>query len=550
MVTSALLLALSVGPALPARLSGVVVDRAGNPIAGAAVLAQGWPGRAAASTDAEGRFSLAPPLGGPAWLFVHKDGYRFHGQPLTGGTVTLTRRSEKPAAVLTTLPPALPLEKRQALARAAASPEIEAGLKSRIEPERAFYLKHLARLDPARALEELGRMPLSRDWDGTVRVEVARSLLAEDVEEAQAAAQSADSPMARAIFHVHLHDHYPPARRAVRRKALDEARTALRGEANVDPSLVWKARIARRYLKLGDREQAAKLFAECQATARKLPLVGLGGSALGAFAVELGRFDRRAAMTILEGLGGSERFHYSASLFLALAPSDPHRAEMVLQSMRRKWPRAPVPWLAEACAAMAVRHLPRARRLAELARGPEERAWALAAMAEKLAKPSPREALRLLDEAFDLLSREAETERFHALAPAALMLLPIAEAIDPGLVPELMWRSLSFYPPARTKPPESFRTEATTPAVLAAVLARYDRDLARRYLRHAEMLHPRDRIVLLATCWVDPERGADLVKTLGADGLSAARILRGAHDHVAIALQPYLQTGLRRQRDD
>src|SRR5262249_40862555 len=142
------LLVFAAGPAAPARLEGVVVDRAGKPVAKASVIAQGWPERALATTDERGRFSLRTPLRGPRLLCVSKAGFRSHGQPMAGGKIVLTRRTEKPTGKMRTLPPALPLEKRQALVGRLMKKEFDEAVKSGKE-DAASVLKILARTDPA-----------------------------------------------------------------------------------------------------------------------------------------------------------------------------------------------------------------------------------------------------------------------------------------------------------------------------------------------------------------------------------------------------------------
>src|SRR6185312_332513 len=62
----------------------------------------------------------------------------------------------------------------------------------------------------------------------------------------------------------------------------------------------------------------------------------------------------------------------------------------------------------------------------------------------------------------------------HDPAAVAAALLPVAERIDPKLVPELFWRAISFHAP---RPGVEIRSDA----VFALLLARYDRPLARAF---------------------------------------------------------------------
>src|SRR5262249_23516241 len=78
-------------------VQGRVLDPQGKPVAEARVSFAGERRRAAAATDAAGRFRLPDVADGPGFLFVEKTGFRFHGQPARAGgalEVVLVRRAE------------------------------------------------------------------------------------------------------------------------------------------------------------------------------------------------------------------------------------------------------------------------------------------------------------------------------------------------------------------------------------------------------------------------------------------------------------------------
>ncbi|MBY0230626.1 MAG: carboxypeptidase-like regulatory domain-containing protein, partial [Gemmataceae bacterium] len=145
-----LLLFAAAGP-VPATLQGVVVDRAGKPVAGAVVVAQGWLRRSETKTDKEGKWALRAPLGGPTVLYVSKEGFRFHGQEAGSGTVTLVRRTEKPAHSMGALPPLLDEKRRRAILREVIDHEAAQPVKKGHEAFCWLALRKLAVIDPARA---------------------------------------------------------------------------------------------------------------------------------------------------------------------------------------------------------------------------------------------------------------------------------------------------------------------------------------------------------------------------------------------------------------
>jgi hypothetical protein len=82
---TALLLAALPGPASPQTLAGLVIDRMNEaPVGGAVVSLMGRDGarRAEALSDADGRFTIAPPWAGEFYLVVHRYSYADLRSPL------------------------------------------------------------------------------------------------------------------------------------------------------------------------------------------------------------------------------------------------------------------------------------------------------------------------------------------------------------------------------------------------------------------------------------------------------------------------------------
>jgi hypothetical protein len=491
------LLVFAAGPAVPARLEGVVVDRSGKPVAKAAIIAQGWPERALATSDERGRFSLRSPLGGPALLFVSRAGFRFHGQVMGGGKIVLTRRTEKPTGKMRTLPPLLPLEKRQALVGRLMKKEFDEAVKSGKE-DASRVLKLLARTDPARLIEALEKKPLTPWYDGYVRREAVKHVAVIDFDEALALAESVKDPGFRCACLMDLHDLLPEAKKAERRKLLASALVACKGVTGNDHRIIDLAWLGRRYLALGDRKKAVALFKEGHVIAKELPTAGWAGYARAAFAVNLALVDQEGAPALLKGLKEAfEVTRHNANLAERVAALNPGLSEKMLRTAYSGGLSGQERTVSLVCARMVTADPKRARKLAdEVSAG---RAMVLAAMAQGLAA-SPEKALPLLDEAFDMLGKSR-----HPNNPAnALLLLPIVEKVDPALVPEFFWHALSLH-----------RSDIQTNGhVLALGVARYDRALGRALRTRARRALAEDtdgsRHTLLAAAQIDPPRALAL----------------------------------------
>jgi hypothetical protein len=137
-------------------------------------------------------------------------------------------------------------------------------------------------------------------------------------------------------------------------------------------------------------------------------------------------------------------------------------------------------------------------------------------MALAVADRDKPQATAWLREAFDKLSQIAagsmalNSPRDPAAVAAAL--LPVAERIDPTLVPELFWRAVSFHSPRAG-------AEIRNAAVLALLLARYDRPVARTFLDpladRALTSGETDLAPLIATLAIlDPFRAVRLIEEL------------------------------------
>ncbi len=112
-------------------IEGRVVDRQGQPVAGAVVRQSGdGPMPTETVSDEQGRFRLPGVIEGPALVFAAKEGFRF-GYRWRSTTDRIRPRScsrgptEPPAVVYHSLPPVLPVEEGKVLARRLILPPTE-----------------------------------------------------------------------------------------------------------------------------------------------------------------------------------------------------------------------------------------------------------------------------------------------------------------------------------------------------------------------------------------------------------------------------------------
>jgi hypothetical protein len=523
-------------------VTGRVRDRQGKPVAGARVFRADGRQHAEATTDAEGRFTLKTAFSPPGFLFVEKAGFRFHGQRCDRPEkfeVTLTRRDEPAKQRLTTLPPALPRAERKALAARLLEPSLGDVLKKGTDDARLRPLKALAKLDAGRLLEELQKRPYKDVWrDGYVRRAAVEGLLAESPEEARTVADSIKDPGFRSMTYLDLYDALPAGKKAEKLALLNQAVVHSRAIKGNDHRIIQLAWVAKRYWALGEKARATKLLREGQAVAKELPTAAWAGYARGAFAEDLGLIDVPGALALMTDL--KDPFEYArhhGNLAHKLGGINPAEAERVLDLIgkRDSGPGGSQRdrYAVRVCHRMAAVDLPRARKIAAGIKDAHERARAHGVMAQALARSRPKEALKLLDEAFAVLAKHVASgnDRFNSLWSASVvagLLLPAAEQIDPTLVPEFFWRALSL----RGRPQDRGNEDATglqaaEGGALALVLARYDRGVALALVEESAQRRQQDSFrrphYLQAAALADPRRAVALVGQMDGQGKDSAR---------------------------
>jgi Carboxypeptidase regulatory-like domain len=457
-------------------LTGRVVGRQGNPIANVEVFQSGdGPERTAVKTDAEGRFALGGFPQGPVFLFARAEGYRFHGQLIktivSDITVELTRTGEPPARPMKKLPDPIPLEESRALAHRLLDPWWQAAVAKGDEGSKYFVIRFLIPADPIGALEKVGAVKFPTEKSQSViQGLIARALARRDFEEAETVAESIVDAGAHAGTLARMADLVPNTERQ-RKLALLE-RATIQAKATTDPSdrVYQLGQVASRLYELGEVDKAKALCAEGLRRAKESNDQSFRRRS---FLALLARLDLPAALDLARP-HAQERPYGSlmiGSIAFGLAWDNPAEAQRFLSQYppehARDWLTPTVTWK------IATLDPVRARQLVESLRGdpdhPEHQiCLALGAKGrdETIARQAIQEGLRGLDR---LMPAEA-----LRVSQTAERLLPIAEAIDPGLVPELFWRAIAArYPSGNPR-----RLDKSLPSYPIRFLCWYDRDVA------------------------------------------------------------------------
>jgi RNA polymerase sigma factor (sigma-70 family) len=527
-------------------VEGRLRDRRGKPVAEAKVThVDHRMQRRQTTTDADGRFHLPGTPDGKSLLLVEKAGWRFYGQFLDASTtpldLVLTRAEEPGGPALKTLPFALTQQERRTLAGRVLEPYVQRVLTNGDDSNKSRALEVLARIDPARVLELIEKKTIKNSWyQDYLRRAVAQQLLLENPDEALTVVNAMSDSGFRATGHLDVYDALPETQRTRKLDVLGQALLHTRNIQDASHRVVHPGPIARRYLDLGETERSTKLLREGAAVAQKLPTMAWAGYARGAFAEDLALIDLPAALELTKDLKDPHEYHrHHGNIAHKLAGKKPAEAERILGMIQK--PHGPASsgpggppveyrgapsdtWAPRVCYRMAPVDLERARKIADQISQDELKAQAYGVMALALAKSQPAQATQLLRQAFTVLQQLVESKKdqfngLHGAASIAGSLLPVAEQIDPRLVPEFFWRTLSF----RLPPPEDddpYFLKEYSDAALALALARYDRGLAKTLLEPLAKCEREQRNLrrsyafFPATAIVDPRWALELIESL------------------------------------
>lgn len=178
---------------------------------------------------------------------------------------------------------------------------------------------------------------------------------------------------------------------------------------------------------------------------------------------------------------------------------------------------------------MAPVDLPRAQRIADTMIDPYLKAQAYGVIAQAIARSEPRAARESIERAFGVLEKLAiarETARpggkrspatfddyngqFSASSLAG-SLLSAVEAVDPALVPEYAWRTVSFRLPRVGDDADQINARRANAAV-AMMLARYNRELAEAVFKLGRVFGGSPDPGLAALVLIDPAGAATAIE--------------------------------------
>jgi hypothetical protein len=478
------------GPPRERTVAGRVVDRTGQPIAGATVFQSGdSSARTEATTAEDGRFALNGVVARPTFLFARKPGYRCGGLAIAPEshdvTLAIHKVDEPPRLVRRTLAPPLPHPEEVALARRLLDPLAELALKQGGQPEKVSTLEALARIEPERVLELIQQKKVFQVpfFNGMIGLRLAIGLMDESIDEALAVLEGLEDPAVKALGFIRTSNKLGAQDRARALEVLDRALLNARAAKEPDGMrLVLMGKVAEQFLDLGQAERGRAILREGEALAKQLPRAGFAGYARGAFAEELAQIDLEAALALTKDLAGAGPFdRHHGNIAHELAGRDPAQAERVLGMVKDRRQRDL--YAVRVVYRMAPLDLARARRLAEAIGDDGLKGYALGMMALRLAEAGKDSARAVLESAYESLERSSRVSREksnsnYEITSVAGVLLPVAERVDPGLVDEYLWRSLAM------RQPYPWETQPTgrhpeADVQLAMMLAWYDRAIAR-----------------------------------------------------------------------
>lgn len=514
-------------------LQGRVLDRRGQPVEGARVFQTGNAHlRTSAMSDADGRFDLSGLPEGRAFVFVSHPGYRFHGQLVETSSAShglVLMGNGETVEPLTTLPPRLSRAKEIELAHRVYKPLWKTLLETGSDLDKLNVSKWYAELDPWSVLDAV-----NEDLKDTAfALLILPHLYEVDPDESLALVEAHPRPphdKCRGLLRVV--QWVPGLTREQRMQVLERAYRYAQAIDNPERRIERLGEIAVELFDAGETERSRHVVDEIRPLAEKLN-PNESPDACGSVAEALSVFDLPAALAMIEPMQNTDAIDvWHTRLARRLAARNPAEAERLMQrayagtqeglleDFRKETGREataanlafPNSFLdvkaVAVCHPMASVDLERAHRVALRMRNPYLRAYGLGMIADAIRDSDKPRALALIEEAYSLLDEAARAPDrqwivFLQSAPRiAAALLPVVERIDPTLVREYAWRAVSF---RMQRPIDDFMLSEEvefSDSMLALLLARYDRDLARKVLevsRVSETARPHRRAYDWAT---------------------------------------------------
>ena len=470
------------------EVAGRVVDSAGQPVAGVEVFQSGdGPRRTRGLTDAEGQFRVPGVPDAPAFLFASKPGYRLAYRRVGPGggpaEIALRRQDEPPISHLSLAAPAVPRDEERAIARALLAEARESRVRPDL-PESRNLPEVAAMLDPDRTLGLIEDQVIQAD--PPVLWALAVGLTESDPRRALEVLEAAEPPGRATTTALAFLDRMGSTLPIESRRAvLDLA--ARRARAIDEPGMAASqlARVADRWLDLGDRERGVPLAQEAEVMAAKpRPQQAFPNPPNEEVALALARVDLTVALRLLAGRSAQEQPQVNralAGVAARVASTDPDGARRALALI----PEEARPAATRAAGLrLASKDLPAARALLAGGPDPTPEAFLPAAAARGLVATDPAGARALLLEAVGRIDKlEDSPMRRPGPAVALARLLPLAARLDPDRAPGYLAMALAHRPPLSSLPepmpvmPDT-RRHYLDLAELAVRVARYDREAA------------------------------------------------------------------------
>jgi hypothetical protein len=456
-------------------VTGRVVDRQGKPVANVEVFQSGdGPKRTSVRTDPSGRFALGGFQNGTVFLFARGEGFRFHGQILKPGdheiNVELTRSNERPRE-LTKLSDPIPIEESRLMARRIMERWWTAAVEKKDEGGKFFVVQFLMPADPVGALQKIGTIKFPTEKSrARLQSKAARALARTDFEEGETVAESIADPGTRAGTLARLADMLPASEKTRKLAILERALIQAKAASTPSDFINQVGQVAGRLHELGETEKARELFAQALDRAKQSKNVSAQQRS---FAALLARVDTAGAIEVAKLVADEEPFGalLVSSVAFGLPWDKPAEADRFLSvyppGKKPQWLDPVIAWK------IATLDPARARKLVETQRGggnyfQHEFCVALGAKGrdEPIMQAAIEAGLRELDRVL--------AEEPHMFTQYGGEVLAIVEAIDPGLVAEVMWRLVAGRP-ASGNPRV---VAAYSPVPIAERIAWYDRGLA------------------------------------------------------------------------
>jgi hypothetical protein len=460
---------------------GRVIDRQGKAVAGVEVFQSSSGPAQTHRTDSDGAFTLDGLPRETVFLFARCDGFRFHGQMLKPGdhdvSVVLTRTTERPTRESRKLPDPIPLDESRAMARRIMERWWKAAVEKGDENAKFWTVQFLIPADPVGALQKIGAVKFSTEQSrARLQSLAARALARTDFDEGETVAESIADPGIRAVTLAHLADLLPEDQKQRKLAILERAAVQARATSTPSDHVNALGKVAARLLELGKSDEAKALFAEGLRNAKKFKDESFQRAA---FAGLLARADLPGAMDLArQASGGRYAVAHLDSIAFGLSWDKPAEVEQFLKEYPpgkdAGWLTPKVTWN------VATLDPRRARLLVDNCRDQPNyfmHEFCLALGAKGRDEAISRAAIQAGVQALN----QTLKKRPLLLAQAGGRLLPIAEAIDPALVDEVMWIAIAALPPTARV------TQANMPGRIVESSAWYDRDVA------AALLAPRIR---------------------------------------------------------